>query len=41
MARVKITPHLAPTPRITMWVPLMISGALSLILLGILKLVQR
>jgi hypothetical protein len=41
MARVKITPALAPTPRLTLWVPLLVAGGLSVMLLLALLLVQR
>lgn len=41
MARVKITPTLAPTPRLTPWVPLLAAGVLSVALLAVLALVQR
>ena len=41
MARAKITPALAPTPRMTLWVPLLAAAALSLILLAALTLLQR
>lgn len=40
MARVKITPTLAPTPRLTLWVPLLVAGGMSLMLLIVL-LIQR
>jgi hypothetical protein len=39
MARIRITPALAPTPRLTPWVPLLIAGALSLVFLGVLAMV--
>ena len=41
MARQKITPTLAPTPRLTLWVPLLAAGGLSLVLLAALALFQR
>ncbi len=40
MAREKITPNLAPTPRLTLWVPLLVAAGMSLLLLIVL-LVQR
>jgi hypothetical protein len=39
MARVRITPALAPTPRLTPWVPALLAGALSLVFLGVLAVV--
>lgn len=41
MARVKITPTLAPTPRMTLWVPLLAAAGMSVVLLAVLALVQR
>jgi hypothetical protein len=36
--RNRITPRLAPAPRLTLWVPALVAGALSLGYLGILAL---
>ncbi len=41
MAHVKITPTVAPTPRMTPWVPLLVAGASSMILLVVLAVCQR
>ncbi len=41
MARVKITPTLAPTPRLTLWVPFIVAGVLSGLLLTVLLVFQR
>ena len=38
MNRMKITPTLAPAPRLTLWVPLLVAVGLSLIFLAVLYL---
>jgi len=41
MKRVSVPKHLAPTPRLTLWVPVMIAGALILFWLGLMALTYR
>lgn len=39
MTRAKITPRLAPAPRLTLWVPGLLASGLGLVFLAVLALV--
>ncbi|WP_267134632.1 hypothetical protein [Pseudotabrizicola formosa] len=39
MPQPKITPRLAPTPRLTLWVPSLLTSGLGLVFLAVLALV--
>lgn len=41
MKRVRLTRTAAPTPRLTLWVPVLVALGLCLVWLGLLALVQR
>jgi hypothetical protein len=41
MKRVPVPKHLAPAPRLTLWVPVLIAGGLCLFWLGLLALIYR
>ena len=41
MKRVSIRKTVAPSPRLTLWVPVLLAGALCLAWLGLVALLQR
>jgi hypothetical protein len=41
MKRISLRATPAPTPRLTLWVPVIVTGLLSLFWLGLVALIQR